>query len=233
MMLEGKRAVLFDLDGTLVDSMWMWKAIDIEFLDRFGYTCPDDLQTMIEGMSFSEGAAYFKERFRLPLTVEEIKEIWIGMSIDKYRTSVPFKPGAEAFLKELRARGIRIGIATSNERGIVDTVLHSLKAEQYIDAITTACEVPAGKPSPDIYLEAARRVGAAPSECMVFEDVPAGILAGKRAGMEVCAVEDAASSHLGGEKRRLADYYIRDYEELLAGRECAVTTETITETELQ
>ena len=76
-------------------------------------------------------------------------------------------------------------------------------------------------------------MGAAPSECMVFEDVPAGILAGKRAGMEVCAVEDAASSHLGGEKRRLADYYIRDYEELLAGRECAVTTETITETELQ
>ncbi len=198
MMLEGKRAVLFDLDGTLVDSMWMWKAIDIEFLDRFGHTCPDDLQRMIEGMSFSEGAAYFKERFGLPITVEEIREIWIGMSIEKYRTSVPFKPGAEAFLKELRARGIRIGIATSNERGIVDTVLRALKAERYFDAITTGCEVAAGKPSPDIYLEAAKRVGADPSECMVFEDVPAGILAGKRAGMEVCAVEDAASRRLDG-----------------------------------
>ena len=166
-------------------------------------------------MSFSEGAAYFKERFGLPITVEEIREIWIGMSIEKYRTSVPFKPGAEAFLKELRARGIRIGIATSNERGIVDTVLRALKAERYFDAITTGCEVAAGKPSPDIYLEAAKRVGADPSECMVFEDVPAGILAGKRAGMVVCAVEDAASRRLEGEKRRLADYYIRDYEELL------------------
>ena len=178
MMLEGKRAVLFDLDGTLVDSMGMWKAIDIDFLDRFGHTCPDDLQRMIEGMSFSEGAAFFKERFGLPITVEEIREIWIGMSIEKYRTSVPFKPGAEAFLKELRARGIRIGIATSNERGIVDTVLRALKAEGYFDAITTGCEVAAGKPSPDIYLEAAKRVGADPSECMVFEDVPARLPAG-------------------------------------------------------
>ena len=69
-MLDGKQAVIFDLDGTLVDSMWMWKDIDIEFLARYGYECPEDLQKAIEGMSFSETAVYFKERFALPIELD-------------------------------------------------------------------------------------------------------------------------------------------------------------------
>mgnify|MGYP001116681816 CR=1 FL=1 len=83
-ILDGKKAIIFDLDGTLVDSMWMWKRIDIEFLARYGHECPPGLQRVIEGMSFSETAVYFKERFQLPLTLEEIKEAWTEMSIDKY-----------------------------------------------------------------------------------------------------------------------------------------------------
>ena len=71
--LDHKKAMLFDLDGTLVDSMWMWEAIDIEFLGAYGYECPEDLQRAIEGMSFSETAVYFKERFKLPLSLDEIK----------------------------------------------------------------------------------------------------------------------------------------------------------------
>ena len=70
--LENKKAMLFDLDGTLVDSMWMWKQIDIEYLGRFGYECPPQLQKEIEGMSFTETAAYFKKRFCLKETVDEI-----------------------------------------------------------------------------------------------------------------------------------------------------------------
>ena len=92
--LKNKKAVLFDLDGTLVDSMWMWPQIDVEFLGRFGYDCPGDLERAVEGMSFSETAAYFKERFSLPMTLEEIKECWSQMAMDKYRTQVPLKPGA-------------------------------------------------------------------------------------------------------------------------------------------
>ena len=72
-MLQGKQAILFDLDGSLVDSMWVWKSIDIEYLGRFGLTIPEDLQKCIEGMSFSETAVYFKERFSLPCTLDEIK----------------------------------------------------------------------------------------------------------------------------------------------------------------
>ena len=83
-MLNNKKAVIFDLDGTLVDSMWMWKTIDEEFLGDRGILCPDDLPKDIEVMSFSETAFYFKEWFELKESLDEINEIWVGMSIEKY-----------------------------------------------------------------------------------------------------------------------------------------------------
>ena len=213
--LENKKAMLFDLDGTLVDSMWMWEAIDIEFLGAYGYECPDDIQRAIEGMSFSETAVYFKERFDLPLSLDEIKAVWTRMSIDKYRHEVPLKPGVREFLKYCKENGIRTGIGTSNGSEIVDAVLTSLKVKEYFDAVVTACEVAHGKPEPDIYLEVAKRLGVQPEKCLVFEDIPAGIMAGKAAGMPVIAVEDDFSADLMDEKRELADAVISDYRELL------------------
>ena len=212
--LAGKKAFLFDLDGTLVDSMWMWGAIDVEYLGKFGLTCPPDLQKAIEGMSFSETAAYFNKRFALEASLEEIKADWISMSIEKYRSQVPPKPGTEAFLSWAAKQNIKMAVCTSNGREMVDAVLSSLNLARYFDCIITGCEVAAGKPSPDIYLEAARRMKVSPEECAVFEDVPAGILAGKRAGMEVFAVEDEYSLGMEEKKRALSDFYIRDYREL-------------------
>ncbi|MEF9954265.1 MAG: HAD family phosphatase [Clostridium sp.] len=220
-MLKGIEAVIFDLDGTLVDSMWMWKEIDIEFLSRYNYECPDDLQRIIEGMSFSETAVYFKERFHLPNSLDDIKQIWIQMSIDKYRHEVPLKTGAEDFLKYLKSKHIKMGIATSNSRDMVEAVLASLQIGDYFELVTTACEVAAGKPAPDIYLKVAADLGVHPDHCLVFEDIPAGILAGTRAGMKVCAIEDDFSLNLTSEKKELANWYIKDYEELLL-RENAV-----------
>lgn len=216
-MLNKKKAVIFDLDGTLVDSMWMWKSIDVDFLKRYGYECPKDLQKAVEGMSFSETASYFKERFSLPLTTEEIKKIWTEMSLEKYRSQVPLKRGAEAFLQHIKALGLQCGIATSNGREMVDGVIETLRIGSYFQVVTTACEVAAGKPEPDIYLKVADTLGVAPEDCLVFEDVPAGIMAGKRAGMTVCAVEDEFSADMREEKHSLADYYIRDYYDILNG----------------
>lgn len=214
-MLKNIRAVLFDLDGTLVDSMWMWKDIDIEYLGCRHLTLPEDLQRAIEGKSLTETAIYFKERFALPDSLEEIKKEWMDMAREKYRSQVPLKPGAREFLEELKRQGIRTGIASSNGMEMIQTVLKARQVESMFDSIHTCCEVKRGKPSPDIYQLVASDLGISEKECLVMEDIPMGILAGRRAGMRTCAVEDPASRDQREEKRRLADFYIRDYYDIL------------------
>jgi len=213
-MLKDIEAVLFDLDGTLVDSMWMWKDIDIIYLQRYGIALPENLQQEIEGMSYTETAVYFKERFAISKSIEEIKQDWHVMACDKYRQEVPLKKGALQFLEMLKSKGIPTGIATSNGRQLVDIVVEALDISPYIDRICTACEVPKGKPSPDIYLKTASDLGVKAERCLVFEDIPMGILAGKRAGMKVCAIEDDFSVKQRLEKRKLADYYISSFEDI-------------------
>lgn len=210
-MLQDIEAVIFDLDGSLVDSMWLWKAIDVEYLGRFGILLPEDLQSKIEGMSFMETAIYFKEHFPIPDSLEEIMNAWNKMAWDKYLHQVPLKKGVSEFLDGCRKRGILLGIATSNSRELVENVAKVHNLRDYFTSIITGSEVKRGKPAPDIYLAVARELGTAPSRCLVFEDIVAGIIAGKNAGMRVCAVEDEYSSHDRERKKKLADYYIEDY----------------------
>ncbi len=210
-MLCGIRAVIFDLDGSLVDSMWMWRDIDIEYLGRFGIPLPEKLQAEIEGMSFTETAVYFKERFQIPDPVEKIGQDWNEMAWDKYLHEVPLKKGAYEFLQECRRRGILLGIATSNSRELVGNIADAHNLHNFFSSIKTGSEVICGKPAPDIYLAVAKELGVDPADCLVFEDIVPGILAGKRAGMKVCAVEDEYSLAEKAEKMALADYYIEDY----------------------
>ena len=112
-------------------------------------------------------------------------------------------------------RNPALTVRQENGSEIVDAVLTSLKVKEYFDAVVTACEVAHGKPEPDIYLEVAKRLGVQPENCLVFEDIPAGIMAGKAAGMPVIAMEDDFSADLMDEKRALADAVISDYRELL------------------
>ena len=217
MKLSEIKGVIFDLDGTLVDSMWMWKAIDIEYLGKRGLDCPEDLQKKIEGMSFSETAVYFKERFHLPDSLEEIKAEWTRMSLDKYEHQVPLKPGAGRFLRFLKDHNIPMGIATSNGQAMVDGVLDALKIRPFFDSVATACEVKAGKPAPDIYLYVSGKLGVQLLVFLAFEDVPAGIQAGKAAGMRVIAMADEFSRAMEEEKRRLADFWADDFDQVMGG----------------
>ena len=213
-LMENKKAVLFDLDGTLVDSMWVWHSIDVDYLGSINMEIPDDLQRSIEGMSFTETAAYFKERFGLAEDVEAIKENWNRMAFLRYTTEVMLKAGAREFLARLHADGVKLGIASSNSETLIKGVLEARGALAYFEAITTSCEAGAGKPAPDIYLLAAKKLGVSPKDCLVFEDIPMGIIAGKRAGMTTCAVEDEYSHDVREKKAELADYFIEDYTEI-------------------
>lgn len=210
-MLQGINAVIFDLDGSLVDSMWMWKAIDIEYLGKFNLPLPEDLQACIEGKSFHETAVYFKERFLIPDSLEQMKADWNRMAWEKYEKEVPLKPGIEEFLQGCKENQIKLGIATSNSRQLMDHIAGVHRLENYFQCIVTGCEVERGKPSPDIYFAAADKLQVNPSKCLVFEDIVAGIQAGKSAGMHVCAVEDDYSADARVAKEELADYYITDY----------------------
>lgn len=213
-MLDYIKAVLFDLDGTLVDSMWVWKQIDMAFLKKRHIPMPQGLQQEIEGMSMKETAVYFRTRFLLSESVEELMEEWNEMAMDVYRNQVSFKPGGEAFLRYLRSCGIKTGICTSNSRELLHAVAEKLKLPRYIDVFLTANEVAHGKPAPDIYLEAAARLCVSPEECLVFEDIIPGIEAGRNAGMKVCTIADAYSAGVWKEKQRRSDYCIEDYTRL-------------------
>lgn len=219
-MFDKIEAVIFDLDGTLVDSMGLWREIDIEFLGERGITYHDDLQEKIEGMSFTETARFCKEYYCLSESVEELKAIWNQMAEQKYRYEVQLKSGVKEFLDLLKQRGIKMGIATSNSKELIQAVNDAYHFDAYMSCIVTACSVNKGKPAPDVYLEAARQLEVAPEACLVFEDIVKGIEAGKNAGMKVCAVEDAYSAFQRERKKEISDYYIETYEELkdLAGQ---------------
>lgn len=216
-MLTNKTTAIFDLDGTLVDSMSLWGEIDIEYLNKYNLQVPRGLQSEVEGMAFTQVAEYFKERFSLEDSVEEIKAEWNAMAMDKYLREVDLKPGVKPFLNYLDSQGIRMGVASSNSIELVEAALQTHHIRDYFSCILTCCQVSRGKPAPDVYLEVARRLHSQPEDCIVFEDIPQGIMAGKSARMSTCAVYDRYSIQYDSRKRELADYYIHSYEDILTG----------------
>lgn len=214
-MLKDIDAIIFDMDGTLIDSMWIWPSIDDAYLAKYNLMKTENFHEAMEGMSYTEVAQFFLDTYpELERTQEEVMEEWMDMAHDKYMNQVYLKDGAYEFITEMRRQGKKIGIATSNARSLADDTLEALKIMELFDVVRSACEVAAGKPSPDVYLLVAEEMEVDPKRCLVFEDVPMGILAGKNAGMSVCAVEDDFSKPQEEKKRSLADYYIQNYNDI-------------------
>lgn len=218
-MIEHIQAVIFDIDGTLVDSNGMWAEIDMEYFNVLEVPMPPSIQKDISGMSFTEVAIYFKETFHIEdKSIEDIKLDWVRMAFEKYLYEVTAKPGAKKYMKFLKENGIKIGCATSNEKRLAQAALTPHGFLDKVDVVRTACEVAKGKPAPDIYLKVAEELGVAPENCLVFEDIPNGIKAGKAAGMTVIAVKDKASMNEIEEIKELSDAYIEDFYDVLEGR---------------
>lgn len=218
-MFKNFEAVIFDLDGTLVDSMWIWKQIDLEYLERKDVYASDELlenvQKDIEGMSFTETANYFKDRFNIEDSVEDIKHEWHEMSEEFYSERIKLKEGVLHLLKRIKQQNLKLGIGTSNSRELAEMVIKSNEIDDYFETLITSCDVKKGKPNPDVFLKVAEHLKVNPENCLVFEDTHAGVLAAKKAGMTAIAIYDKVSEPYMDEIKKDADDYIMTYTDLL------------------
>lgn len=214
-MLTNIKAVIFDLDGTLVDSMWVWSQIDVDYLKMKGYCMPDNLRNEIAHLSFSQTAVYFKQNFNLNDPIEKILDDWHNMAFNHYSNNVKLKPGVKDFLNHLKSCEIKIALATSNSIPLLRTCLESNGIYDYFDSITTTDEVSNGKNCPDVYLLAANKIGINPENCLVFEDILPAIQGAKAANMKVFAVKDDECLDSKEDLIKYADGYINTFIDLL------------------
>ena len=214
-MLNDIKAAIFDLDGTLVDSMWVWAQIDIDYLKQKGYSMPENLRSEIVHLSFSQTAIYFKEKFNLDDSIEKISKDWHDMAFNHYSNNVKLKLGVKDFLNSLKSLKIKIALATSNSIPLLEACLKNNGIYDYFDSITTTDEVSNGKNCPDVYLLAADKLGINPKDCLVFEDILPAIQGAKAANMKVIAVKDDECLDSKEDLLKYADKYIHSFEELL------------------
>lgn len=209
------KAVIFDLDGTLVDSTYVWNKIDIDFLAKRGFEVPADYSQAIKTMHFETAAEYTISRFHLSESVDEIVKIWLDMAVNEYTHNVKLKDGAKELLKRLKILDTKIGIATSSKPLLTEPVLKNNGIYDYFDTICCTSQVGKDKRHPDIYLFTAEKLDVKPEECVVFEDIVDGINGAKLAGMKTIAVYDKSSEEDCETLKSLADEYILSFSELL------------------
>ena len=210
------KAVIFDMDGTLIDTEKYYRVAWKYALESFGYHPTEEQLLMFRSLGRPFSSAYLKKTFGEELEYEQVRKVRQGRFNELVETQgIQLKPGAKEILTFLREKNIVTAIATCTNIERANQYLKQIGLYDLLDRVISASMVETGKPAPDIYLEVARRLGAKPENCLVFEDVPAGIMAGKNAGMKVIAVEDDFSETMKEEKEQLADRLIHDFYEVL------------------
>lgn len=175
-------AVLFDFDGTIAESFHVWRLVDETFLARRGLPYPDGLGAELASRGFRSGAAWLIERFGLTETVDEICDEWNALGQELYLEQVRLRPGVDEYLRALKAAGLKTALVTNNDPNVIAALGPHIDLELF-DAEVYGREVARDKHFPDIYEEGARRLGAVPERCLVFEDIPMGLASARRAGM--------------------------------------------------
>lgn len=209
------KGAIFDLDGTILDSLWIWEEIDRRFLAKRGIAMPEDYVDAVSRMEFSQVAEYTIARFGLPDAPESLMSEWTAMTRDAYAHEIALKPGVKAYLESLSSRGVRLGIATSSTPELFVPALENNGILRLFSAIATTSEVQHGKDRPDVYLLAAERLGMLPSECIVFEDTLPGIRSASSAGFITAGVRDRFSENDAPAIKALSDFWIDTFESAL------------------
>lgn len=207
--------LLFDMDGTLLDSNGVWKEVDTAFLAKRGFPYTKDYYEGVAHTIFQLAAKFTKAFCGLSETEEEIMAEWMEMAGDLYATDVPAKPGVVEFLDEMRGRGERMAVVTSAVPIHCTSALAHLKLDRYFERVFFAQELGLEKKEAELWRTVARALGVSPESCVVFDDSVEACRGAKAAGMKAVGVHDRYFAGTEGDMKTLCDRYITDWRELL------------------
>ena len=210
------KAAVFDLDGTLFDSMRCWSDIDERFLSKRGISpVPDDYMLAIAHLGAEETAKYTKERFGLSDTPEEMMREWHDDAVKFYTHEVTLKPGALRYLDKLKNAGVLLAVATASSEELYVPALKRCGIDGFFGAVASVNECVRKKGFPDVYELACSRLGAAAEDTVVFEDILVAVRGAADGGFRTVGVYDEASERDSDAIRACCDLYIHSFEELL------------------
>lgn len=205
-------AAIFDLDGTLLDSMDVWEKISIEFLAKRSIkSIPDDYIKEIYSRSFEESAIYTITLFSLNESPGEVIAEWNEMALERYSHEISLKPYAKEYLDKLRNTGIVLAVATSLPVVLYEPVLKNNGIYNWFSSFCSTDEVTRGKEHPDVFILASQKMKISPQYCAVFEDTLPGVRSAKQAGMMVYGIFDFYSESDKDEIISIADRYLYDF----------------------
>ena len=208
-MLKG---AIFDLDGTILDSMFIWDTIGEDYLRSLGKEPKENLKETFKTFTLEQAAHYYIENYGVTLSVDEIIDGVNKMVERYYAETVPLKPGIEVFLQKLKVKGVKICIATVTDKPLVEVALDRLGVRDYFSEIFTCASVGHSKEEPHIYRAAQKHLGTSKGETVVFEDALHALKTAKADGFVTAGVFDIHEENQA-ELKTTADHYIKDYSE--------------------
>lgn len=212
------KAVIFDFDGTLADSLWMWRQVDEVFLCRIGKTCDETYIELMRNASFEDGAQITIDRYGLDLTPQAVIDAWLSIAIELSNNEIELKPGVLDYLKALNQAQIPYALATSSLPVLCMPVLRRYGIQDWFKAIITSEDIPRSKRSPDVFFKTSDALGFNPSEVVVFEDILMGIETAKKAGFYTAGIYDRYAQAEFQAIQKVADWSFRSWADVMSAR---------------